>query len=400
MPITVKGRMAPKKMECVWDYPRQRNATVTSQAIPKISRVLPQTVPTLFNGSETELNFDIPQTIKGKIHDVTLVWDIKITDASGVALLPAPLFVKRTEVIGPDAKTWSTTQDADVAHDLAIFREETDWVDVYESMNFTATGGLNSTPLDASGSRLLYSPVSWYDGVLGAGFVPGAVTEPFKLKFYTRGSIALDGTTNPTVNSVYLIIQSEDVGQAKFDATVAKYQSCMYLRCPMRVRLTADFASLPGNVGTPTLMTQFTGADTAAWVVYLTDTVTTNSTVLQTYPIDTLEIQDGGGKAMWSECPTSYLKCIHATRHTKINAPVCVLSTGAQKEVYPYIFCDDLNKVLAEGKNTGGMHVIGNERLVIKPAGTLTNARLVVVAYSYAAMRFVDGHGSLLHGSF
>ena len=416
--------------------------------IPNIVYVNPLTsYPSgAFNGSETFLDFEIPQ----QIHVLTGL-NVRFTlgfDTSGAALAPTPYWCSRIETYaGKDLI--STQYPESVYNDSIAWRDiqnRREWAD---PLNFTAD--LDSVPPlalqlpyqnrgnvypdpkfgstqngNASGSQDFYLPLTnclTQARIFCAGFVV-----PFRVRLYLQPRITLnfapapetglvavvDGVPTPgggliasstgqvgrgviSLQQIQLVVSEQAMAQVNFEQKMRVHRNGNVLyKCVIADRYQNPFQTLSPGQSQNTQLKAFKSLSAGIVTTLLPQAAFNTPEMSQIrFPIANLQLLDQMGRKLSEVIPDTIFRRFIFPKHIASDY-------GTYQAQYLLPFSSDFGETAKNAVNLGYMQLTTLEQLVITAAPSYnlwteateanwTNVMLNIHAYNYAAINCTGG---------
>jgi hypothetical protein len=417
--------------------------------IPNIIYVNPLTsYPSgAFNGSETFLDFEVPQ----QVHVLTGL-NVRFTlgfDNSGAALAPTPYWCSRIETYaGKDLI--STQYPESVYNDSIAWRDiqnRREWAD---PLNFTAD--LDSSPPlnlqlpyqnrgnvypdpkfgstqngNASASQDFYLPLTnclTQARIFCAGFVV-----PFRVRLYLQPRITLNFAPDPTtglvavtggvpnpgggwitssdgthtgggvinLQQIQLVVSEQAMAQVNFEQKMRVHRNGNVLyKCIIADRYQNPYQTLTPGGNFNTQLKAFKSLSAGIVTTLLPQAAFNTPEMAQNrFPIANLQLLDQMGRKLSEVIPDTIFRRFIFPKHIASDY-------GTYQAQYLLPFSSDFGETAKNAVNLGYMQLTTLEQLVITaapayniwteaPEGTWTNVMLNIHAYNYAAINCTGG---------
>ena len=359
---------------------------------------------TPFNGGQYQIEFEFPNYL-GKVIEAVLQMDMTFvttsTSAANLSLLPTTFWFDRCEVLYGNNVIESL--DADQLHiETVVFDTDQEFRNLEIPVNIGSDGGFKALSIGGGTTaaktltQTFYLPLwaSWFNTL--QPFVKG-FRDLFRLRFYTTKKIVNDTLTTaaavtltmPKIQMWATEAQMSDAATRKLEHHHKKgiiYKSI--LRNKWQKIDNLDPASEYNQV-----VQTFT-SDSAAVAIYARPNSTTPEDQLTRTPFEYVALLDSTGSELTQRIPDGLLKYFIIPE----TVPFTSLITDQAKDSY-YVFplCSNLLSVLEDGQVRGGLKFSGNERIVIKVAGTsaVNNQIVTALSWDYCVVNVSQGAASV-----
>lgn len=334
-------------------------------------------MPNAWTGSETWVEFDIPQEI-GVWQNSTVVFDITVTGSC--VLPPAPYWISRSEVYLGSGLI-ETVYSNEHYHEVVGFRSTQDLDQINEAINidtdytFTsaASTGRFYLPLDASLLRAMRPYVRGFKS-------------KFKIRLYFPSSVVSSGTGSAALDEVKLIVE-ESTNQKEIAKAHNAHQTGVVDYGVIFRERQQEALTFSNSTDQKTIYLRSLKNDSAGLLVYVTPQQPTVAQLNTRVAINNLQVQDEMGGKITEVLDASFLKPFVWPDH--INSP---FPNNSGNDLYLIPFSSAVGEAVRKGCNYGDRPFTSLEKLVVNPVSATVGSRMVtVVSLSYGFITCAQG---------
>lgn len=358
-----------------------------------------------FSGNQSQVTFELPHNF-GKLIDTLCQFDITTAtsdaDGANVVICPSLFFASRIEVMY-DGQVLETIEAAELYNESLQWVSQEEFDHLRNAVNVAANGSFNAPlalPANGSVTNTWFLPLN--SSMLGT-------IQPYLKGFSGTWSIRLTLQTNITVSSVkpststsnsgsienkleniqLLCVEANQSDQGEAALAAAHQRGASYRTVLRNKFVSPTLTTLYNNAEYQQTLTAFS-SDSAGINFYIRDSVESLSSVLEHYPIASIQLRDSTGSEITIALNGNYIKTFLTPRQCP--TPGVIIN---QVNDYLFSFCSNLNEVLESAKFLGGLKLSGQERVVLRPVDALQSVVIVAVSFDYAVLKVQGGKPSL-----
>ena len=355
-----------------------------------------------WQGTPTYAEFEYDQGLGQMLLSVlSIPLNFSGTSGNASTIVPAQYLIDHIEYKIGDVI--ETVYANDLFHESVSYQTSNDFNNMAANMNMSwnSSNGYTysgTTYYSANNGLTLYIPLtaSFFNT---AQLHPNCLDDKLKVKVYFTGTnAAIGGTTSNVVSLAsqpLLWVFSAKTTDAQLKRDYAQHTSGILYRSLVRTRQTFPYTSPTSTAGQQFNLTSLAN-DSAGLLIYSTPVANasnvpasgtaSSSGVLLRCPLSAVGLQDKGSTNIIPPLPSALVQ-------SWINPQTLAISKEAQVQpFYVLSFCSDLARTLADGSNTGGLKLTGNEKIIITDGGSLASV-LTVCSYDSAVLYIKDRRG-------
>jgi len=374
----------------------------TPPFVPKENLILAQTsVPSNpFQGSQIQLEFQVPKHL-GKVIDNQLNFQITFTNSDTnpvtVALMPTTFWCDWIEVLY-NGNVVEHIEREELHQETVQYMTDPELLKQARRMNINPqTGGLSTFVVPASSAvkKSFWLPL-WANAFASAQPYVRGFDGDWKFRLWLTNNFWANSTgTNPapstlsySMTQMYMYMSEAGLQPGVESAVMNAHSSGAIYRTVIRNKWTKTEQQLPAGQEYQQTLTAF-NTDSAALVLYVKPQDAYPYQRIQKLQIGSqddydayVQIRDAANGELTIQLQPDEV-AVDASLYVPLTSvstlpydsstTTIINATGLQK-FYLFPFCSNIEKVLNEGKVSGGYLLTGQERIVIKPATTLAGA--------------------------